>query len=328
MVKIGNIQLDIPVFQAALSGYSDLAMRQLARQFGAPMTFSGLMLDKTAVHQKAWQKGAFILGENEQPIGGQLLGNEPQMMARAAEIMAGKGYDLIDLNLACPAPKVIARHRGGYLLREPQRAIEIVRAIRNAVSLPLTIKLRTSFYLCDQDKEDFWRICEGAIHEGVNGIFVHGRAVEQRYRGRADWDIIRAVKQRFPETTVFGSGDLFTAEDAVARLNESEVDGVIIARGAIGNPWLFRDLREVLTGVQASRPPRLTEVGQVMERHFDMLLELYEHRKVVAYFRKFCAGYCRRHPRRKQALLALMAAKTVRQVHDAIQEWFSIVRPL
>lgn len=322
MVNIGNIQLDIPVIQAALSGYSDMAMRQLSRDFGVPLTYSGLMLDKTAVHEKAWKKGAFILGENEKPIGGQLLGNEPEMMARAAEIMAEKGYNLIDLNFACPAPKVLARKRGGYLLRKPRKAIEIIREVRNVVSLPLTIKLRTSFYQSDLEKEYFWRICEGAVKEGINGIFVHGRAVEQRYRDRADWNVIREVKQRFPETVVFGSGDMFTAAEAVSKHNESEVDGVIIARGAIGNPWIFRDLREILTGAQASDPPGLTEVGQVMKRHFDLLLELYESRKVIAYFRKFCVGYCRRHPQRKKALLAMMAAKTVRQVQDAIREWF------
>ena len=321
--KIGNIQLDIPVIQAALSGYTDLAMRFLAREFGAPMTFSGLMLDKTVIHQKAWKKGAFILGEDEHPIGGQLLGNEPEMMARAAQVLVDRGYDLVDLNFACPAPKVLARHRGGYMLRKAQRAIEIVLEVRKAVPVPLTIKLRTSYYQDDQEKEAFWTICEGAVKEGIDGLFVHGRAVEQRYRDRADWEVIRAVKRRFPETVIFGSGDLFTAEEAVTKIKESGVDGVIITRGAIGNPWIFRDLRTLFNGPHSSSPPSIAEVGRVMDRHFDMLLELYERRKVIGYFRKFCAGYCRRHPQRKKALLAMMAARTVEQVKDTIQEWFS-----
>ena len=322
MVTLDTIRLDIPVIQAALSGYSDLAMRRLARDFGAPMTFSSLMLDKTAVYLKAWRKGAFILGEDEQPIGGQLLGNEPEMMARAAEIMVEKGYNLIDLNFACPAPKVLARKRGGHFLKEARKAVEIISQVRAKIEIPVTVKLRTSYYQDDVEKEAFWAICEGAVKEGIDGLFVHGRAVEQRYRDRADWEVIREVKQRFPETIVFGSGDLFTATEAVKKLKESEVDGVIIARGAIGNPWIFSELRELFNGVNNGRPPNMTEVGKVMERHFDMILDLHDKRKAIAYYRKFCVGYCRRHPQRKKSLLALMAAKTVEQVKETIQEWF------
>jgi len=322
MVTLDTIRLDIPVIQAALSGYSDLAMRRLARDFGAPMTFSSLMLDKTAVHLKVWRKGAFILGEDEQPIGGQLLGNEPEMMARAAEIMVEKGYDLIDLNFACPAPKVLARKRGGHFLKEARKAVEIISQVRAKIEIPVTVKLRTSYYQNDVEREAFWAICEGAVKEGIDGLFVHGRAVEQRYRDRADWEVIREVKQRFPETIVFGSGDLFTATEALSRLKESEVDGVTIARGAIGNPWIFRELRELFNGVHNGRPPNVTEVGKVMERHFDMILDLHEPPKAITYYRKFCVGYCRRHPQRKKSLLALMAAKTVEQVKETIQEWF------
>ena len=322
MVTLDTIRLDIPVIQAALSGYSDLAMRRLARDFGAPMTFSSLMLDKTAVHLKAWRKGAFILGEDEQPIGGQLLGNEPEMMTRAAEIMVEKGYDLIDLNFACPAPKVLARKRGGHFLKEARKAVEIISQVRATIEIPVTVKLRTSYYQDDVEKEAFWAICEGAVKEGIDGLFVHGRAVEQRYRDRADWEVVREVKQRFPDNIVFGSGDLFTATEALRRLKASGVDGVIIARGAIGNPWIFSDFRELFRGGDNVKPPSLAEVGEVMDRHFDMILELYEKRKAINYFRKFCVGYCRRHPQRKKSLLALMAARTVEQVKETIQEWF------
>jgi tRNA-dihydrouridine synthase B len=322
VTKIGNISLVIPVFQASLSGYTDLGMRVLAREFGAPLTYSGLMLDKSVIHPKVWKQGSFAIREDEKPIGGQLLGNEPELMIRAAQVMVDRGFDLLDLNFACPAPKVLARKRGGYFLKDPRKAVEIISQVRAKVDIPLTIKLRTSYYQDDVEKEAFWAICDGAVAEGIDGLFVHGRAVEQRYRDHADWEVIRQVKQRFPETIVFGSGDLFTVEEVVSRLKESDVDGVIVARGAIGNPWIFREIQEVLQGKSNTKPPGLAEVGAVMERHLEMLLDLYPPNKVIAYFRKFCVGYCRRHPQRKKSLLALMAAKTVEGVKRAIHTWF------
>ena len=322
MLHLGDIDLDIPVIQAAISGYSDRPMRVLARQFGAPMTFSGLMLDKSTAHTKMWAKPQFHLEEDEHPIGGQLAGTEPRMMAQAAKVLQEKGFDLIDLNFACPAPKVLARRRGGHLLHEPDRAIEIFYRVRETVKCPVTIKLRRSFYENDAQNEHFWRICEAAVKGQVNALIVHGRAVEQRYRGQADWKVVEQVKQRFPRTIVLGSGDLFTAQNAVERLRNSKVDGVILARGAIGNPWIFSQVRRMLNGEGQYFEPPLAEVGQVLLRHFEMVLETYPRPKAIPYFRKFCVGYCRRHPQRKKTLLALMAARTADQVRRVVKENF------
>ncbi|MBN1844467.1 MAG: tRNA-dihydrouridine synthase family protein [Sedimentisphaerales bacterium] len=322
MIRLGHIELAEPVIQAPLSGYSDWAMRRIARRFGAPLTFSGLMLDRSVLHPRAWRQGVYYLDADEAPIGGQLLGNDPETMARAARVMQEKGYDLIDINFACPAPKVIARRRGGYLLQQPALAGEIVRQVRGAVSLPVTLKLRSSFYQGDQEKEHFWRICEQAVAAGVEALIVHGRSVEQRYRDPADWRIIRQVKRRFADTLVFGSGDLHTAEDALERRQDSGADGVIIARGAIGNPWIFPELRALLAGSAKPPPPEPAQVGRIMEDHFDLVLRLHERRKVIAYFRKFCVGYCRRHPRRRRVLPILLAARTEDELREAIRKWF------
>ena len=135
MLKLGNIILDKPFFQAALSGYSDRAMRTLARQFGCPLTFSGVMLDKSACHKPLFKKPNYIIKDFEHPIGGQILGTDPQMMAKAAKTLCDVGYDLIDLNFACPAPKVLRRGRGGALMDDPQKIIEIT----NTSAMPLTV---------------------------------------------------------------------------------------------------------------------------------------------------------------------------------------------
>jgi tRNA-dihydrouridine synthase B len=322
MLRLGNIELDMPVIQSAISGYSDRPMRVLARQFGAPMTFAGLMLDKSTAHAKMWAKPEFGLSEDEHPIGGQLVGTEPEMMARAAKVMEEKGFDLVDLNFACPAPKVLARKRGGHLLNEPERAVEIFNRVRESVKCPVTLKLRRAFYEDDQEREYFWRICAGAVNGGVDALIVHGRAVEQRYRGEADWETVEQVKERFPDTVVIGSGDLFTATSAVERLQSNRVDGVVLARGAIGNPWIFRKVKELLEGDGQYVEPSVAEVGEVLLKHFEMVQECYPPRKSIPYFRKFCVGYCRRHPERKKTLLALMAATTADEIRQVVNERF------
>ena len=316
------MSLELPVIQAPISGYSDFAMREIARHHGAQATFSGLMLDRSVIHPKAWKQPLFSHHPHESPLGGQLVGADPDTMVRAAVVLQDHGYDLVDVNLACPAPKVLARGRGGALLRQPDLAIEIVRRLRHAVSVPLTVKLRTGHDQDQESRDAFWRICQGVLDAGADALIVHGRCVVQRYAGQADWDIVYEVKERFPHVTVLGSGDLFTAHAALDRLRNGPLDGLVLARGAIGNPWIFREVRALLAGDPLPIPPTVQEVGRVLEQHFDLVLNLYDVKKAIGHFRKFCVGYCRRHPQRKSALLDLMAADTVPAVRGAITQWF------
>ena len=324
MLKLGRISLDVPFFQAPLSGYSDRPMRLLARQFGSPLTFTGVLLDKIALHPKAVKKLQFQPGDDEHPVGVQILGSEPETMARAAAGFEKIGYDLIDLNFACPAPKVLRRGRGGALLAKPEQVMEIYRRVRSAVSCPVLMKLRTGYDGSEASRENFWRICRDAQHQGVDAITIHGRTVGQKYRKTADWEIIAEVKKRFPQMTVIGSGDLFDAETAVERLKSSGVDGVIIARGAIGNPWIFRDACALFQGRPKPDPPGITEQGQIMLRHFELIAEMREMVKAVRYFRKFAVGYCRRHPNRKMVQIELMAAKNKDEVLATIKRWYGV----
>lgn len=324
MLKIGDISLDMPFFQAPLSGYSDYPMRRLARQYGAPLTFTGVMLDKIALHPKAVRKLKFNPEADEHPVGAQILGADPKTMAQAAKGFESIGFDLIDLNFACPAPKVLRRGRGGFLLNKPDTAIEIYRRVREAVKCPVMIKLRIGFGSSDGTRDNFWKVCQQAASDGIDALSIHGRTVKAKYRGNADWDIIKKVKQRFPQTTVIGSGDLFDAETAVERFISSGVDGIIIARGAIGNPWIFRDIRAIIEGKPAPPAPGITEQGRVMLRHFEMVLQRQKMIKAVRYFRKFTIRYCRRHPQRKKVQMALMAAQDQNQVLAEIKKWYGV----
>lgn len=322
-LQIGNLDLDVPFYQAPLSGYSDRAMRRLARRFGCPLTFTGVLLDKVALHRGAMRKLHLQPVPDESPVGAQILGADPQTMAQAAAVLEQVGFCAIDLNFACPAPKVLRRGRGGALLDHPRRIMEIYKRVRDMVSLPVLVKLRIGVDGGPASRECFWEICERLAGERPDAIVIHGRTVGKMYRGKADWTILGEVKQRFADQIIIGSGDLMTPQDVAQRIHTSGLDGVAIARGAIGNPWIYRDCRVLLAGQAPAPPPTLEEVAEVMLQHLEWILELYPERKAVPFFRKFAAHYSKRHPRRKAALPDLMAAKTAEQVRQAIRHWFN-----
>ena len=324
MLKLGNIDLEVPFFQAPVSGYSDYAMRKLALSFGAPLTFAGVMLAKSATHPKILRKPCFRPHDDEHPIGAQIMGNDPQVMATAAREHVAAGYDLIDLNFACPAPKVIRRRRGGYLLKEPQRLIEIYRSVRDAVSCPVLMKLRIGFDSQPDSRDSFDEIISALYAEKPDALVIHPRTVKQKFTGRADWSLLAELKKQCPQTTIIGSGDLFDAKTSVDLLKTTGVDGLLIARGAIGNPWIFRDLRAVLAGKPLPEKPSLTEQGQTILKHFELVAGIYDVQKAVRFMRKFLVNYCKLHPERKKVQETILAAANKKQLTAAIKKWYGV----
>lgn len=324
MLKIGSLELDMPFIQAPLAGYTDYPMRLLAKRYGCPLTFTGVMLDKIAVHPKAIKLPKFHPHADEHPVGAQILGEEPEIMSQAAAQFVRIGYDLIDLNFACPAPKVLRRFRGGHLMQKPQVIRETFLKTREKVDCPVSMKIRIGYDGSAESEANFWTICENAATDGVDMIAIHGRTVNQKYRGKANWDKIAAAKKRFPHLTIFGSGDIYTPETALERLHESGVDGVVVARGAIGNPWIFAELKALWNGQEKPANPSLEEQGRVMLEHFEMICSAKPGRKAFPYFRKFAVGYCKRHPERKKTMLALMGAQTKQAVADIISDYYGL----
>ena len=323
MLKLGNLNLSVPFIQAPLSGYSDYAMRRLGLDFGVPLTFSGVMLAKSAAHPKLLSKPAFRPHDDEHPVGAQILGNDPATMAKAARALEGAGYDLIDLNFACPAPKVLRRRRGGYLLKEPETVMEIYSRVREAVTCPVTMKLRRGFDSSRESYDNFHRIVFDAARQKVDALTIHGRTVVQKFTGDVDWDFIAEIKHCLNGTTIIGSGDLFEPQTTVQRMKTTKIDGVLIARGAIGNPWIYKSLNAVLAGMPEPSTPTLAEQAEVIRKHFEMICLLYEPIKAVRFFRKFLIRYCRLHPKRKQAQKALLAAKNKTDLLIAVKRWYA-----
>lgn len=321
-LRLGRLELGVPFFMAPLSGYSDRAMRALARRFGSPLCLPGVMLDTTTINPKVIRKGINAIPEGDHPIGGQIMGHDPATMAAAAAELEKLGYDLIDLNFACPVPKVLRRGRGGCLMSRPGNLLAIYEAVREKVSCPVTMKLRTGFDSDETSRAFFWEVCERAIAGGVDALAVHGRTVLQRYKSFPDWTVPAELKRRYPEATIIGSGNLFNARTAWKRLTESGVDGVLIARGAIGNPWIFSELHALAAGRETPEPPSVAEQAEVITTHYEMMRSDYQEGKAVGLFRKFTIQYARRHPQKNDVGRALMAATSDAELFATMDQWY------
>lgn len=293
--KIGPFCLHPPAMQAGLAGYSDMAMRVVARRRGCPYAVSEALLDRVLLAGGRGREKGVVLCDEDHPVAGQLMGGEADELARAAQILLDAGFDGIDLNFACPVRKVMGRCRGGYLLSDPEQALAIMRRVREVVPGPLTLKLRRGLDDSQQAGESFAMIFEEAVRLKFAAIAVHGRSVRQKYTGRADWDFLRRLKRRYPDVPLLGSGDVFTAQDALRMYRYTGVDGVWIARGAIGNPWIFREFA-ALAANRPIPPPRIQEQRAALLEHFHLAIPIYGPEQTSRRMRKIGIQYARLHP--------------------------------
>ena len=299
-LAIGGVRLAAPLVQAALSGYSDRAMRVLARRHGAAYALGEVLLDRfvAEVGTNRRNLARLAVADEEHPVGGQLMGSNPDDFPPAARRLVAEGYDVIDINFGCPVKKVLGRCRGGYLLGVPETALEIVARVRDAVpaAVPVTLKMRRGIDDSAASADRFWTIFDGAFARGVAAITVHGRTVQQKYVGPSSWEFLAAVKRHAGERTVIGSGDLFSARACVDMLTETGVDGVSVARGAIGNPWIFGQTLALLAGKPPPPPPTIHEQRETLREHWQLAEELHGEPLAGRLMRKFAIKYARVHP--------------------------------
>jgi tRNA-dihydrouridine synthase B len=230
-LRIGGIAIDLPVGLGALAGYSDLPYRLVCRSLGAPYCLTEAMLDRLILLEGKLNKRLGRLDPADHPVAGQIMGVEPETMAAAARVLDRLGFDIVDLNFACPVRKVVAHKRGGALMNDPERALATVRAVREAVpGRPVTLKLRRAFRTDDVAHAGFWTIARGAFEAGAAAIAVHARSVEQKYTGRADWGFLAEVKRAFPDRTILGSGDVANPAEARSAIPGSSPRPVISSR--------------------------------------------------------------------------------------------------
>ena len=314
----------MPFVQAALSGYSDLPMRRLARRYGAPYTLNEVVLDKLVVQPGKKQRAFLRVTDDDHPVGGQLMGADPDVFAPAAFAMAQAGYDAIDINFGCPVRKVLGRCRGGFLLSQPDTALEIIRRVYDAVGRthPVTVKMRRGMDDGPEAERNFFRILDGAFEIGASAVTVHGRTVEQRYVGPSQWPFLAKVKRHVGDRVILGSGDLFSAEACVRMIQETGVDGVTIARGCIGNPWIFQECRALWGGDDLPPPPSIEQQREAVESHWADSVEFYGPTLAGKIMRKFGIKYAEHHPLARQVRDAFIAVKSSEEFTRVLDLWY------
>ncbi len=273
-----------------------------------------------------WQKKVLEVADDDHPVGAQLMGTEPGEFAHVAGMLADAGYDAIDLNFACPVDKVTKKKRGGYLLDTPEQTLQIIRETIDGVGgkAPVTVKLRMGLDDSEESRRKFFKIVDGVLEHGVSAITIHGRTVQQKYRGASNWDIVKTVKKIAGAVSVFGSGDLFTAADCLKMLEITGVDGVSIARGAIGNPWIFKTCIALSGGEIEPELPSVIEQGNVLRAHFHETVRYYGYEKAGMIMKKTAIMYSRYHPDRKEVRNAFNYANTTEAFLDAVNRWYPL----
>lgn len=291
-MKIGDVHIDGKTVLAPMAGVADSAFRILAREAGAALVYSELVSAEGLIRCSGKTRELMRFTPGERPIGIQLFGSRPEAMAEAVKHVELFAPDLIDLNFGCPVKKVIKHGAGAAVLKDLNRLRGIVHAVVKEAHCPVTVKIRTGWDHASIVAVEAAQICE---EEGAAAVAVHGRTRSMLYSGRADWDLIRDVKAsvRIP---VFGNGDVFTADDARRMLDQTGCDAVMIGRGAMGRPWIFRQVRHYLkTGERTSEPSRAERI-QICLRHLDLAIRQKGEAKAVREMRKQFAWYIKGMP--------------------------------
>lgn len=291
-MQIGNIKLDTPLALAPMAGITDLPFRLICRRLGCAMTVSEMVSAKGLLYKNVKTTEMLRIDEGERPTAIQLFGSVPEELAQAAKMVEASGADMIDLNMGCPVVKIVNNGEGSALMKTPQLAYEILSAMVDAVAIPVTVKFRAGW---DDDNRNAVEIALAAERAGVAAVAVHGRTRQQFYEGKADWSIIRQVREAV-KVPVFGNGDIFTVEDGLNMLKETGCDGLMIGRGADGNPWLFNRLKAVLAGEPDPGVPDIdTRLAQAAE-HLQMLIDYKGEYISVKEMRRHISAYLKGMP--------------------------------
>ena len=329
-LKIGSVDIGFPTVQAALSGYSDMAMRVIARRLGASYSLCEVVLDKLILEAGNKLKKRFLqVADEEHPVAGQLMGSEPEQFAEAAKELVAAGFDVVDINFGCPVKKVLGRCRGGFLLSTPETALEIVSRVREVVPshIPVSVKMRRGLDDTQQSRDNFFTIFDGAFARGVAAVTVHGRTVQQRYIGPSRWEFLTEVKRHAGTRTVLGSGDLFTAQACLDMIRQTGIDGVTVARGCIGNPWIFEQCRALAAGLPLPAPPTVFAQREIIREHYRLAEGIYGSNHFGRQMRKFGIKYSRLHPQALEVRNAFIAVSHTAELEQVLEKYYSEDRP-
>lgn len=286
-LQIGNVTLKNNLILAPMAGVTDLPFRLLCKEQGAGLLCMEMVSAKAILYKNKNTEELLTIDSRENPVSLQLFGSDPDIISEIAKQMEDRPFDILDINMGCPVPKVVNNGDGSALMKNPKLAGEIIEKTVRAIKKPVTVKIRKGF---DDDHVNAVEMAHIAEESGAAAVAVHGRTREQFYSGKADWDIIRQVKERV-SIPVIGNGDLLTAEDVIAMEKQTGCDGFMIARGAEGNPWIFRQILHYFeTGEQLPKPD-FSEMTEMLLRHAKMQLEFKGEYTGIREIRKHAAWY-------------------------------------
>ena len=286
-MKIGNVEIENSLALGPMAGVTDLPFRLLCKEQGCGILYSEMVSAKAILYKNKNTDVLLNIDKREHPVGIQLFGSDPDIMAEIGSRVAEGDCDFIDINMGCPVPKIVNNHEGSYLLTQPKLVEEILTKMVKAINKPVTVKIRKGFKDGEAQAVEIAKIAESC---GVAAVAVHGRTREQYYSGKADWDIIKAVKEAV-KIPVIGNGDIFSPQDAKAMKEYTGCDGLMVGRAARGNPWIFKEINEYLkTGIVPEKPSA-EEVKNMILKHASMLIEYKGEYTAVREMRKHIAWY-------------------------------------
>ena len=317
-LKIGNVTLEQNIILAPMAGVTDLPFRLLCKEQGCGLTVTEMVSAKAILYHNRNTEELLRTEPAEQPVAVQLFGSDPAIMAEIAAQVAEGPYAIIDVNMGCPVPKIVKNGEGSALMRDPQKAQAVLAAMVKAVKKPVTVKFRKGFDEGSVNAVEFAKMAESC---GVAAVAVHGRTREQYYSGKADWEIIRRVKEAV-KIPVIGNGDIFTPEDGARMLSKTGCDGIMVARGAKGNPWIFSRLNHYLETGELLPGPDGKEIREKILRHSRMLARYKGEKPAMRQMRGHVAWYTKGLPNSAAMRNEINQVETMEELKDFLERYF------
>lgn len=318
-LKIGNVTLPNNLILGPMAGVTDLPFRLLCKEQGAGLLCMEMVSAKAILYKNRNTEPLLTIDERENPVSLQLFGSDPEIVSSIAHSIEERPFDILDINMGCPVPKIVNNGEGSALMKDPVLAGKIIEKTVKAIKKPVTVKIRKGF---DDDHVNAVEMAHIAEECGAAAVAVHGRTREQYYSGKADWEIIRQVKEAV-KIPVIGNGDLNSAEDVINMSNQTGCDGFMIARGAQGNPWIFRQILHYFETGEKLEKPTLDEVADMILRQAKMMLEFKGEYIGIREIRKHAAWYTGGYPNSSRLRESINGVETFDKLEELMDVWRS-----